>query len=286
MGRWTLARVEDAFAGFFGRVKRGAGKAGFPRFKSKGRWRSFGLHELSGLRLDTRPASGTRRGRVGTGAPGPRDDRVSTGDTHAGNAAPPLAARSDVELERRTVALRPVYLVSEPGELDASRAKENQSSATPNGAGRVASRGAEMEPVREGGGPTHEVAWTGPVAPASPSTREGRPQAIASAPSVHAPWLAPLAPKPARVTVLSYERREAWAEPPMSSVTKVAAIELDKPLAENVARDETELVGSNNRTAEDDKFRPDDIEIVGALRPPKKQFSRQRQRSRDYDRER
>ncbi len=51
LGRWTLARVEDAFTGFFSRVKRGQ-KAGFPRFKAKGRWRSFGLHEIGGLRLD------------------------------------------------------------------------------------------------------------------------------------------------------------------------------------------------------------------------------------------
>ncbi|MFC6775363.1 RNA-guided endonuclease InsQ/TnpB family protein [Methylobacterium gregans] len=52
MGRWTLARVEDAFTGFFGRVKRRAGKAGFPRFKAKSRWRSFGLYEMTGLRLE------------------------------------------------------------------------------------------------------------------------------------------------------------------------------------------------------------------------------------------
>ncbi len=52
MGRWTLARVEDAFTGFFSRIKRGAGKAGFPRFKPRSRWRSFGLLEISGLRLD------------------------------------------------------------------------------------------------------------------------------------------------------------------------------------------------------------------------------------------
>lgn len=52
IGRWTLARVEDAFTGFYGRVKRGTGKAGFPRFKAKSRWRSFGLHEITGLRLD------------------------------------------------------------------------------------------------------------------------------------------------------------------------------------------------------------------------------------------
>jgi putative transposase len=49
MGRWTLKRVEDAFTGFFGRVKKG-GKAGFPRFKPLSRWRSFGLLEATGLR--------------------------------------------------------------------------------------------------------------------------------------------------------------------------------------------------------------------------------------------
>lgn len=52
MGRWTLARVEDAFTGFFGRLKRKAGKAGFPRFKAKSRWRTFGLLEVNGLKLD------------------------------------------------------------------------------------------------------------------------------------------------------------------------------------------------------------------------------------------
>jgi putative transposase len=51
LGRWTLKRVEDAFTGFFSRVKHGR-KAGFPRFKSKSRWRSFGLMELKGLRLE------------------------------------------------------------------------------------------------------------------------------------------------------------------------------------------------------------------------------------------
>lgn len=51
IGRWTLKRIDDAFTGFFSRVKRG-GKAGFPRFKTKGRWRSFGLDEIKGLRFD------------------------------------------------------------------------------------------------------------------------------------------------------------------------------------------------------------------------------------------
>ena len=53
MGRWTLKRVEDAFTGFFSRVKRGQ-KAGFPRYRSYHRWRSFGMLEQSGLRLKGR----------------------------------------------------------------------------------------------------------------------------------------------------------------------------------------------------------------------------------------
>ena len=38
MSRWSIARVDDAFNGFFGRVKRGD-KPGFPRFKAKSRFR-------------------------------------------------------------------------------------------------------------------------------------------------------------------------------------------------------------------------------------------------------
>lgn len=50
MGRWTLKRVEDAFTGFFGRVKKGR-TAGFPRFKPMSRWDTFGLLEQDGLRV-------------------------------------------------------------------------------------------------------------------------------------------------------------------------------------------------------------------------------------------
>jgi len=50
MGRWTLKRVEDAMTGFFSRVKRGQ-KAGFPRFKGRHRWSSFGMLEVSGMQL-------------------------------------------------------------------------------------------------------------------------------------------------------------------------------------------------------------------------------------------
>lgn len=50
MSRWTLSRLDDAFKGFFSRVKRGE-KPGFPRFKGKSGWRSFGFSEFSGIRL-------------------------------------------------------------------------------------------------------------------------------------------------------------------------------------------------------------------------------------------
>lgn len=50
MGRWTLKRVDAAFNGLFQRMK--AGKAaGFPRYRAKSRWRSFGFAEFSGITL-------------------------------------------------------------------------------------------------------------------------------------------------------------------------------------------------------------------------------------------
>ena len=50
--RWTLRRLEDAFQGFFRRVKAHKGKAGFPRFRGAGRWEAFGFAEFSGIRFD------------------------------------------------------------------------------------------------------------------------------------------------------------------------------------------------------------------------------------------
>jgi putative transposase len=41
--RWTLKRLDEAFAGFYRRVKARRGKAGFPRFKGRDGWNSFGL---------------------------------------------------------------------------------------------------------------------------------------------------------------------------------------------------------------------------------------------------
>ena len=50
LSKWTLKRLDDAFKAFFRRAKR-SGKAGFPRFRGGGRWKSFGFHQKDGLRL-------------------------------------------------------------------------------------------------------------------------------------------------------------------------------------------------------------------------------------------
>ena len=50
--RWTLKQLDGAFQGFFQRAKARNGKSGFPRFRGKGRWDSFGFGEFSGIRLD------------------------------------------------------------------------------------------------------------------------------------------------------------------------------------------------------------------------------------------
>jgi putative transposase len=40
--RWTLKRLDDAYKAFFRRVKSGAEAPGFPRFRARHRWNSFG----------------------------------------------------------------------------------------------------------------------------------------------------------------------------------------------------------------------------------------------------
>jgi putative transposase len=50
--RWTLKRLDEAFQGFFRRLKARRGKAGFPRFRGKGRWEAFGFNEFKGIRFD------------------------------------------------------------------------------------------------------------------------------------------------------------------------------------------------------------------------------------------
>ncbi len=52
--RWTLKRLDDAYLAFFRRAKQRSVKAGFPRFRSCGRWRSFGFREFVGVQFDGR----------------------------------------------------------------------------------------------------------------------------------------------------------------------------------------------------------------------------------------
>jgi putative transposase len=49
--RWTLKRLDDAYGAFFRRCKTN-GKAGFPRFRGKGWWSSFGFATFSGVKFD------------------------------------------------------------------------------------------------------------------------------------------------------------------------------------------------------------------------------------------
>ncbi len=51
LSRWTLQKVDLAFAAFFQRAKVKKGRAGYPRFRGKASWRSFGFSEWSGIRL-------------------------------------------------------------------------------------------------------------------------------------------------------------------------------------------------------------------------------------------
>lgn len=50
--RWTIRRVDDAYKAFFRRHRARSGKAGFPRFRGKGWWNSFGFNEFSGIHFD------------------------------------------------------------------------------------------------------------------------------------------------------------------------------------------------------------------------------------------
>ena len=52
--RWTIKRLDEAYAGFFRRLKSAGGKAGFPRYRSKNRWRTFGFAEYKGISIDGR----------------------------------------------------------------------------------------------------------------------------------------------------------------------------------------------------------------------------------------
>jgi putative transposase len=51
LSRWPLKRVDAAFKAFFRRLRVKRGKAGYPRYRGKSRWRSFGFTEFVGIRL-------------------------------------------------------------------------------------------------------------------------------------------------------------------------------------------------------------------------------------------
>ena len=49
--RWTLKRLDEAYRGFFRRLAAG-GKPGFPRFRGRGRFDTFGFREFCGIRFE------------------------------------------------------------------------------------------------------------------------------------------------------------------------------------------------------------------------------------------
>ena len=49
---WTLKKLDDAYKAFFRRVKAGTGPAGFPKFRGRDYWDSFGFSQNGGFRLD------------------------------------------------------------------------------------------------------------------------------------------------------------------------------------------------------------------------------------------
>ena len=52
--RATLKRLDEAYMGFYRRLKKNGLKAGFPRFRGRGRWHSFGFSEFQGITLKGR----------------------------------------------------------------------------------------------------------------------------------------------------------------------------------------------------------------------------------------
>jgi putative transposase len=49
---WTLKKLDDAYKAFFRRVKTGTGAPGFPKFRGRDYWDSFGFSQNGGFRFD------------------------------------------------------------------------------------------------------------------------------------------------------------------------------------------------------------------------------------------
>jgi putative transposase len=50
--RWSLKRLDEAYRGFFRRIGSGV-KPGFPRFRGRGRFNSFGFAQFAGIRFES-----------------------------------------------------------------------------------------------------------------------------------------------------------------------------------------------------------------------------------------
>lgn len=50
--RWTLGRLDEAYKAFFRRMRTKKGKAGFPRYRGKGWWQSFGFAQFRGVHIE------------------------------------------------------------------------------------------------------------------------------------------------------------------------------------------------------------------------------------------
>ena len=96
--RGTLKRLDEAFAGFFARVKAGR-TAGFPRFKSKSRWDSVTYPEAQGWKIYQTGTAGTY-GRLRLGGVG----HVAVRLAHGGKARVGVPAKLVL---RRTAGRRP-----------------------------------------------------------------------------------------------------------------------------------------------------------------------------------
>lgn len=76
---WTLICVDKAYLAFFRRLRMRSNKVGFPRFRGKGRWNSFGFSEFCGISFDGKrlrfaPINGGLR--VHTSRPLPKDANI------------------------------------------------------------------------------------------------------------------------------------------------------------------------------------------------------------------
>lgn len=52
--RWTLRRIDEAYKAFFRRLRSKEGKAGFPRYRGKKGWDTFGFSEFCGIEIKNR----------------------------------------------------------------------------------------------------------------------------------------------------------------------------------------------------------------------------------------